>query len=59
MGVILSEAGSVADAEAPVSSAGFEVQWKGIQLYVWDLWLNSETGREINQIFNVTLHCTI
>ena len=35
------------DAEATISiSAGFDaIQWEGIQLYSWDTWLNSGTGR--------------
>ena len=34
------------DAEAAVSSAGFEIRWEGIQLHSWDIWfLNNGTGR--------------
>ena len=33
------------DAEAAVSSVGFEIRWEGIQLHSWDIWLNNGTGR--------------
>ena len=33
------------DAEAAVSSVGFEIRWEGIQLHSLDVWLNNETGR--------------
>ena len=41
-----SDAGGI-DAEATVSSTGFEIQWEGIQiqLHSWDAWLNSGMGR--------------
>ena len=45
MSVFKSEAGGI-DVEAPVSSAGFEIQCEGIQLHCWDSLLTS--GKETN-----------
>ena len=40
-----SDVGGV-DAGATISSAGFDkIHCEGIQLYSWDTWLKSETGR--------------
>ena len=34
------------DAEAAVSSVGFEIRWEGVQLHSWEIWfLNNGTGR--------------
>ena len=42
--IFKSKAGGI-DVKAPISSAGFEIQWEGIQLHCWDSWLNSEKGK--------------
>ena len=46
MGGFWKSGTGVFDAEAAVSSVGFEIRWEGIQLHSWDIWfLNNGTGR--------------